>query len=55
MSDARIIDHCFTPNEQDQLKDECAYEQCRMPELSHIWTVEAYEENPHPAQLKGEA
>jgi hypothetical protein len=42
----RIIDHCFVPQAEDQLRDECAYEGCGQSELSHEWTVEAHEANP---------
>jgi len=42
----RIIDHCFVPQKVDQLKDECAYEDCGKREIEHEWTVEAYRANP---------
>jgi len=44
MSD-RIIDHCFVANDADQLRDECAYDNCGAPEICHEWTVEAVEAN----------
>lgn len=42
----RISDHCFVPQEVDQLKDECAYLGCGKKEIEHEWTVEAYRTNP---------
>lgn len=45
MSD-RIKDHCFVPQQEDQLKDECAYPDCGRREIEHEWTVEAHRCNP---------
>jgi hypothetical protein len=46
----RIIDHCFVPDESDQLRDACAYEGCGKSELAHEWTVEAHDANPKEEQ-----
>ena len=42
----RIYDHSFVPQEDDQLSDRCAHEDCGRSELEHEWTIEAHEANP---------
>ena len=42
----RIIDHAFVPPKDGQVHDECRWENCRMPELMHEWTVEDKSANP---------
>ena len=54
-TNTRIIDHCFVPQEDEQLLDRCAYNGCDAPELKHEWTVDADRANPKlPLQTQKE-
>lgn len=48
----RFNEHCFVPQEEDQLLDKCAYPDCGRKEIEHEWTVEAYRCNPDPVEVK---
>lgn len=54
LDDYAITDHCYEPpsysedeirEDEFRYKDECAYLGCGLPEIKHLWTVEAYMDN----------